>query len=50
MGAKVVDAPTAAGVECPKKTGEMDESESCRECPYWSRCMDAVMAAMRSVG
>lgn len=49
MGTKIMDAPTAAGVVCPKKTGEMDESEPCRKCPYWSRCMDAIMGVMRGV-
>lgn len=46
MGTKVTDAPGAAGVECPKKTGEMDESESCKECPYWSRCYSAIMGVL----
>jgi len=50
MGKKIMDAPTAAGVECPKKTGKIDKSEPCGECPYWPRCMDAIMAAMRGEG
>lgn len=50
MGMKVTDAPDAAGVPCPKKSGEMDESESCKKCPYWSRCYATIMGAMRDVG
>lgn len=42
----MTDAPGAAGVECPKKTGEMDKSESCRECQYWHRCGRAIMGSM----
>lgn len=43
MVSKVTDIPGVAGVECPKKTGEMDKDTSCRECPYYSKCFNAIM-------
>ena len=46
MGTKVYDAAEFAGVECPKKTGEMKESESCQTCQFHSRCMAAIYRAM----
>jgi len=48
MGTKVRDAPTAAGVECPKKMGLMDEDESCRKCPSWARCMGAILGVLEA--
>ena len=43
MGTKIKDAPDAAGVECPKKTGKMGKDESCRECDNWIRCWNRIM-------
>jgi len=50
MGTKVQTPAQAAGVECLKKTGEMDESESCKECRYWSRCLSAIMGVLEAEG
>lgn len=45
MPTKVRDLPERAGVECPKKTGEMDESMSCRWCPNFGPCWEAMIRA-----
>lgn len=36
----------AAGVECPKETGEMSVDDSCRHCRHWQVCYDKMMEAM----
>ena len=48
MGTKVGDLPGIAGVECPKKTGEMDKDESCRECRYFVRCMRTLRGVLEA--
>jgi len=32
----------AAGVTCPKETGEM-KTEDCHDCPHFSACWNALM-------
>lgn len=49
MGTKVTDAPDAAGVPCPKKSGKMGKSKSCRECWYWSTCYASIMNTLWDV-
>ena len=46
MTVRVRSVSDAAGVECPKKTGEMGEDESCEECEYFKRCWGKVMGVL----
>ena len=46
MGVKVSTPYERAGVECPKRTGEMDMSLSCKNCPSWPRCMNSILGAL----
>jgi len=50
MGTKVRTPAEVVGVECPKKTGEMEKTESCEECPFYLRCLVAVYRAMGAEG
>lgn len=43
---KVSTPDERAGVECPKKNGEMDKAESCTKCQYYVKCYSAVMRAL----
>ena len=43
MGTTISDVPSAADVECPKKTGEMASSDSCMDCPHYAKCLRAIM-------
>jgi len=42
MGTKILDVPSAAGVECLKKTGEMAPDAPCTACIYYSKCVTAL--------
>ena len=46
MGTQLSDASTAAGVECPKKTGEMSNDDSCMGCPHYAKCLKVIMEAL----
>ena len=41
-GTKISTPAAAAGVTCPKETGEMDLKESCEGCKHFAVCFDAV--------
>jgi len=46
MGTKISTPAEVASVKCPKKTGEMSEDTSCKECSYYADCMRAIMGAL----
>ena len=50
MGTKVVDIPTAAGVECPKKMGAMDQDEPCTKCRHYAKCWGVILGVLEEVG
>lgn len=46
MGTVISDVPTAAGVDCPKKTGEMSKDTPCRNCMNYIICLRAVAGVL----
>lgn len=46
MGTKISTTYEKAGVECPKETGKMDMTKSCRECEHYSKCLNAVFGTL----
>ena len=47
MGTEIWDIPTKAGVECPRKKGEMSNDSSCEECIHYVRCIAALAEELR---
>lgn len=43
---KVSEPHQAAGVKCPKKTGDMDEETSCKICHNYRKCMGAIWGVL----
>lgn len=46
MGTTVQSAPEAAGVVCPKETGDLGPDKTCNDCQYQGRCYAAVLSAL----
>lgn len=43
MNGTIIQTPAqAAGVECPKRTGEMPWDADCRKCRHYDACLAAV--------
>jgi len=42
MGTKVQTVAQAAGVTCPKDTGEMDRNEPCSKCEHYHKCLGQI--------
>lgn len=38
-GTNISSLPAAAGVICPKDTGEMDNNASCKNCKHYPKCV-----------
>ena len=45
-GTEINTPAAAAGVTCPKETGEMDPKESCEGCKHVAVCFDALIGAL----
>jgi hypothetical protein len=45
-GTKIRTHAEAAGVTCPKETGEMDQETSCRTCEHFLTCFGNIMSAL----
>lgn len=45
-GTKIKTPAAAAGVICPKDTGEMDPDISCKECEHFQACYSSIMGAL----
>jgi len=45
-GTKINTPAAAAGVTCPKDTGEMDPEESCMNCKNFKACFNVVFEAL----
>jgi len=43
---KIQTIPASIDVECPKETGKMDRSVSCRECRYYDKCTGVIKRAL----
>lgn len=41
-GTTIQTVPQAAGVECPKRMGDMPWDADCRKCGHFDACMAAV--------
>lgn len=45
-GTKISTPAAAAGVTCPKETGEMDPETSCQTCKHYPICYSKIMGAL----
>lgn len=45
-GTKVIAASRAAGVTCPKDTGQLGKDEDCHCCEHWAACAAAIRRAI----
>ena len=45
-GTKISTPAAAAGVTCPKETGEMDPETSCQTCKHYPVCFGKIMGAL----
>lgn len=45
VGTTIVSVSKAAGVTCPKETGEMRDDDSCRVCDHFEKCYAVVVVA-----
>jgi len=50
MGTKIKSIPEAAGVKCPKSTGEMDRKETCTKCDHYRKCLHQLGLALELPG
>jgi len=45
-GTKISTPAAAAGVICPKETGEMDPETSCQTCKHYPVCFSKIMGSL----
>lgn len=46
-GTKIQTASRAAGVTCPKETGEMDPNLTCQACKHFINCYAAILDVLQ---